>query len=90
MILGAGAIMPILAIFFLGDRRRLADMALATFATAKNLDRLQSLSRELNSVLRHYILGLIDNAHPATAKLFDDAVVRDGMADHAQHPMAEA
>jgi predicted PurR-regulated permease PerM len=30
-------------------------MALATFATEENLDRLQSLSRELNSVLRHYI-----------------------------------
>jgi predicted PurR-regulated permease PerM len=55
MILGAGIVMPILAIFFLADGRRLADMALATFATEKNLDRLQSLSRELNSVLRHYI-----------------------------------
>lgn len=55
MILGAGAVMPILAIFFLADGRRLADMALATFATEKNLDRLQSLSRELNSVLHNYI-----------------------------------
>lgn len=55
MILSAGAVMPILAIFFLADGRRLAEMALATFATEENLDRLQSLSRELNSVLRHYI-----------------------------------
>jgi predicted PurR-regulated permease PerM len=55
MILSAGAVMPILAIFFLADGRRLAEMALAAFATAENLDRLQSLSRELNSVLRHYI-----------------------------------
>ena len=55
MILGAGAVMPILAIFFLADGRRLADMALATFATEENLDGLQSLSQELNSVLRHYI-----------------------------------
>ena len=55
MILGAGAVMPILAIFFLADGRRLADMALATFATEENLDRLQFLSRELNSVLRHFI-----------------------------------
>ena len=30
------------------------------------------------------ILGLVDNAHAATAKLLDDAVVRDGLADHAQ------
>jgi predicted PurR-regulated permease PerM len=55
MVLGAGAVIPILAIFLLADGRRLADMALATFATEENLDRLQSLSRELNSVLRHYI-----------------------------------
>jgi predicted PurR-regulated permease PerM len=55
MILSAGAVMPILAIFFLVDGRRLAEMALAAFAAAENLDRLQSLSRELNSVLRHYI-----------------------------------
>lgn len=55
MILGAGAVMPILAIFFLADGRRLADMAIAAFATEENLDRLQALSRELNSVLRHYI-----------------------------------
>jgi predicted PurR-regulated permease PerM len=55
MILSAGAVMPIVAIFFLADGRRLADMALATFATEKNLDRLQSLARELNSVLHNYI-----------------------------------
>ena len=55
MILGAGAVMPILAIFLLADGRQLADTALATFATEENLDRLQSLSRDLNSVLRHYI-----------------------------------
>jgi len=31
-----------------------------------------------------YVLGLIDNTHPATAELLDDAVVRDGLADHAE------
>ena len=55
MIMGAAVVMPILAIFFLADGRRLADMALATFATEENLDGLQSLSREMNSVLRHYV-----------------------------------
>jgi predicted PurR-regulated permease PerM len=54
-VLGAGAVIPILAIFFLADGRRIADMAIATFATKQNVERLQSLSRELNSVLRHYI-----------------------------------
>jgi len=54
-VLGAGAVIPILAIFFIADGRRIADMAIATFATKQNVERLQSLSRELNSVLRHYI-----------------------------------
>jgi predicted PurR-regulated permease PerM len=54
-ILGAGAVIPILAIFFLADGERIADMALAAFATEENLDRLQSLSREINSVLRRFI-----------------------------------
>src|ERR1700687_4589142 len=30
------------------------------------------------------VLSFIDHAHAATAKLLDDAVVRDGLADHAQ------
>ena len=29
-----------------------------------------------------YIFGLVDDAHPATAEFFDNAVVRDGLADH--------
>ncbi len=29
-----------------------------------------------------YVLSLIDHAHPATAHLLDDAVVRDSLADH--------
>ena len=28
------------------------------------------------------ILGLIDNAHPAPAELFDNPIVRDGLTDH--------
>jgi len=30
------------------------------------------------------VLGLIDHTHPTTPELLDDAVVRDGLADHAQ------
>src|ERR1700719_3056425 len=30
------------------------------------------------------VLGLVDHTHPATAQLLNDAVVRDGLADHAQ------
>ena len=28
------------------------------------------------------VLGLVDDTHAATAQLLDDAVVRDGLADH--------
>ncbi len=28
------------------------------------------------------VLGLVDDTHPAAAELLDDAVVRDGLADH--------
>ncbi|PYV74012.1 MAG: hypothetical protein DMG97_09805 [Acidobacteria bacterium] len=29
------------------------------------------------------VLGLVNHTHPATAELLDDAVMRDGLADHA-------
>jgi hypothetical protein len=29
------------------------------------------------------ILGLVHDTHPTTAQLLDDAVVRDGLADHS-------
>jgi hypothetical protein len=29
-----------------------------------------------------YVLSLIDNTHAATAQLLDNAVVRNGLADH--------
>src|SRR5580692_2470018 len=29
-----------------------------------------------------YVLGFVDHTHPATAELLDDAIVRDGLADH--------
>ena len=28
------------------------------------------------------VFGFVDHAHPAAAELFDNAVVRDGLADH--------
>ena len=30
------------------------------------------------------VLGLVDHTHPTTAEFLDDAVVRDGLANHAQ------
>jgi hypothetical protein len=29
-----------------------------------------------------YILGLVHHTHPVTAEFLDDAIVRDGLADH--------
>ena len=31
-----------------------------------------------------YVLGLVDDTHPAAAELLDDAVVRDGLADQME------
>ena len=31
---------------------------------------------------RRGVFGLVDHAHAAAAEFFDDAVVRDGLADH--------
>jgi hypothetical protein len=29
-----------------------------------------------------HVLGLVDDSHPPTADFFDDAIVRDGLANH--------
>ena len=33
------------------------------------------------------VLGLMDHPHPATAELFNDAIMRDGFADHIADAM---
>jgi len=33
------------------------------------------------------ILRLVDDTHPSTAELFDNAVVRDGLADHGRRTL---
>jgi hypothetical protein len=30
------------------------------------------------------VLGLVDHTHPTTTEFFEDAVVRDGLANHGQ------
>jgi hypothetical protein len=37
---------------------------------------------EATKAVQLYVLGLVDDAHPAAAQLLDDAVVRDGLSDH--------
>ena len=53
--LGAIAVIPILAIFFLSGGQDLADRVIGLMATHNNRRNLESIVAELNDVLRHYI-----------------------------------
>ncbi len=61
----------------------------STGLTAKALQRLRVLGHivrqefERDKTPKRGVLGLVHHAHSATAQLFYDAVVRDGLADHA-------
>jgi len=57
--LGALAVIPILAIFFLSDGQRLADSVIRLVAGSNNYQRLQSLAEEVNVMLQHYIRGKV-------------------------------
>ena len=48
-------VIPILAIFFLSDGANMVDSFIRMVATKDDLKELQSLARELNSTLHHYI-----------------------------------
>ena len=37
---------------------------------------------ERHEAAKPEVLGLVDHTHPASADLGDDAIVRDGLADH--------
>jgi len=57
--LGAIVVIPILAIFFLSDGRRLADGVIRLVARNDNYQRVQSLADELHVMLQHYIRGKV-------------------------------
>jgi predicted PurR-regulated permease PerM len=48
-------VIPILAIFFLSDGAKMVDSLIRLVATKDNLEGLQSLADELNSMFHHYI-----------------------------------
>src|ERR1700723_569028 len=41
---------------------------------------------ESDKAVQPSILSLVDDPHPAATELLDDAVMRDGMADHGWRP----
>ena len=64
-----------------GGRTGLAPEALQSLRVLRDL-----VGKELegDKATERGVLGLVNHAHPAAAELLDDAVVRDGLADHAQ------
>ena len=54
-ILASLVVIPILAIFFLSDGAKMVDSLIRMVATKDNLEQLQSLAGDLNSMLHHYI-----------------------------------
>src|SRR5882762_4021392 len=53
--------------------------------TLQSLDVLGEFFRQElqgNKALELGVFGLVDNSHPAAAELLDNAIVRNGLADH--------
>jgi len=72
--LGAIAVIPILAIFFLSDGQRLANQLIRLVARQNNYERVQSLAGEVNVMLQRYIrakviLGALSSAYASLALL---------------------
>jgi predicted PurR-regulated permease PerM len=57
--LGAIAVIPILAIFFLSDGENLADRMIRLVAGKDHYPRVRSLADEVNVMLQHYIRGKV-------------------------------
>jgi hypothetical protein len=59
-------------------------LAVGRFAAPRNegLSPVHWAGTSERRSVRVQYLGLIDHAHTASAELFDDAVVRDGLTDH--------
>jgi hypothetical protein len=59
-----------------------AGFTLKAFASAWFLGEFFRKKLQGNAAAEALVFCLVDDAHPATAKPFDDAVVRDGLSDH--------
>jgi hypothetical protein len=64
-----------------------------TLEAGQSLRILGNIVREelqSDKTVELYVLGLVHHTHPAAAEFFDDAIVRNGLADHLQsNAMAE-
>ena len=66
------------------QRRRRFGFAAKSFQSLAILGQIFGQEFKRHEAVEPYVLGLIDHAHPAPAQLLDDAVMRDGLADHWQ------
>jgi hypothetical protein len=64
------------------QRRRGPRLASETLQSLLVLGQLIGQELEGDEAPQFRIFGLVNHAHPAAAQLFDDAVVRNGLADH--------
>src|SRR5439155_6954883 len=68
-------------ILMIQSRRRLR-LALETGEGLRVSSDLPRQELESDEAMQPRVLGLVDDAHPAPAQLFNDAVVRYGLAEH--------
>ena len=59
-----------------------ASFAAETFQSLRIAGKVFGKKLECDKATKLRVFGLVHHAHPAAAELFDDAVVRDGLADH--------
>ena len=59
-----------------------AGLALEPFDRARILRQLLGEELQRDSTPQPRVFGQVDNAHAALAQLIQDAIVRDGLADH--------
>jgi hypothetical protein len=59
--------------------------ALETFEGLRASDETVGKELQGNKAAELGVLGLVDHTHPAAAELFQDAVVRNGSAQHDAH-----
>jgi hypothetical protein len=58
--------------------------ATETFQGVRVLGKVSGEKLECHESPKFGVLGLVHYTHPAAAQLLDDAVMRDGLADHAR------